>query len=319
VEVRFGLPGPAPPATGPPVVATVGNFDGVHLGHQRVVAALRDRAAAAGAATLVVVFEPHPRAVLTPAAAPQLITTPDARRGLLAGLGVDRLQVVEFDHGVSRLGAEVFLDRLHGRHRLVGLVVGPGFAMGFRRHGTAEVLAAHGARRGYRVETLAAVADGDRRVSSTLVRERIVAGDVRGAARLLDRPFGLTGVVVHGEHIATGLGFPTANLRLRPEQLLPAFGIYAMWARRVGGPWGPAVGNVGVRPHFGTGPVVVEVHCGVPPGDLYGERLQAVFVERLRPEARFSSDAALRRQIAADVDAAGRLLAASEPPRADAV
>ncbi len=314
MDVRFGLPGLGPPAPGPAVVATIGNFDGVHLGHRALLAELRRRAEGAGALTLVCLFAPHPRAVLAPASTPGLLTTLDARRRWLQPLGVDRVQVVEFTRRVSQLRAETFLDRLRGRHRLVGLVVGPGFAIGHRRHGTAEVLGAHGDAHGFWVAEVPPTADGGRRISSTLVRERVAAGDMAGAARMLGRPFELTGLVVPGDRVATRLGFPTANLRCRPEQLLPAFGIYAVWARRAGGRWWPAVASIGVRPHFGGGPVVVEVHGLEPPGDLYGARLEVRCLDRLRDEARFVSDTALQAQIAADVEAAAAILARAARP-----
>ncbi|HUY98398.1 MAG TPA: riboflavin biosynthesis protein RibF [Verrucomicrobiae bacterium] len=315
MEVRFGLPAAGQVATGPGVVATIGTFDGVHVGHRAVLARLAERAAGARAETLVCTFDPHPRAVLLPGRAPLQLTSLDARRMLLAGLGVDRLHVVEFSLGLSRLSAETFLDRLGSRHRLVGLVLGPGFAMGHRRHGTTAVLAAHGLRRGFWVETLAPVESEDRRVSSSLVRERVASGELAAAGQLLARPFSFSGLVVPGDRVATRLGFPTANLRCRPEQLLPALGIYVAWARREGGRWGPAVASVGIRPHFGGGPVVVEVHCLWPPGTLYGEVLEVAWVERLRSEARFSSERALRDQIARDVDAArARLTGAAGPP-----
>ncbi len=316
MEVRFGLPGPGPTADGDPVVATVGNFDGVHLGHQAVIAELRRRARAAGARSLCVVFEPHPLQVLAPERAPQLITVPDARRLRLAALGVDRLQVIEFSEAVSRLTAGEFCDRLLARHRLRGLLVGPGFAMGHRRHGTPEVLAAHGARRGFWVDELQAVEAGGERVSSTRIRAALAAGRLDEATGLLGRPFGLAGPVVRGERVATRLGFPTANLGVRPEQLLPAFGVYAVWVRWAGAGFRPAVANVGVRPHFGGGPVQVEAHCLDDPGDLYGTWLETVFVQRLRAEERFPDEAALRGQIGRDARAARALLAAAPPPEA---
>ncbi len=301
MEVSVGLPLPGGSPEGPSVVATIGNFDGVHRGHLAIIQAARAAAAPLAGHTVVVTFEPHPRAVVGGGPAPALLSPLDAKRDLLEGAGVDRLRVVEFTPATMRLEPELFLARLRAAHRLAALVVGPGFAFGYRRRGTVAMLEADGRVHGYRVVVVDPALAGGERISSSRVRQVVAAGDLETAADLLGRPLRLAGWVVPGRALGRRLGFPTANLRLLPGQALPRRGVYVMRLRDAGGRWHEAAGNVGVRPHFGAGAPQVEAHCLDDPGNLYGQRVAVDCLAWLRDEAVFASDAELIAQMGRDV------------------
>ena len=315
MEVSIGLPLPGREPGGPPVVATIGNFDGVHRGHQAILAAARAAAGPLGGQTAVVTFEPHPRAVVGGGPAPALLSPLDVKRDLLAAAGVDGLRVVEFTPATMRLEPEAFLARLRAAVRLAALVIGPGFAFGYRRRGTVAMLQVDGRAHGYRVVVVDPTQEGEERISSSRVREAVAAADLETAALLLGRPLRLTGWVVPGQALGRRLGFPTANLRLLPGQAVPPAGVYAMRLRDGGGVWHAAAGNIGVRPHFGGGLLQVEAHCLDDPGDLYGQRVVLECVARLRPEAVFPSDAALVAQMRQDVAGARARLAQEASPQ----
>lgn len=298
------------PAEVKPSVATIGVFDGLHRGHQALIRAVVDKAAGAGAASAVVTFDRHPLEVIAPEKAPPMLTTVEARAAVAAEQGVDWFVVLEFTEEFRRLTPEEFVERvlvagLGCRH----VVTGANFRFGYGHAGTIETLGDLGARFGFDVTIFALVADG-RPLSSSLIRERIAAGDVEGAATDLGRPFVVEGVVGRGAGRGRGLGIPTANLEVDPRLIVPANGVYAGRVRWEGRRQ-PAVINVGLNPTFEQrAHPVVEAHVLDFDRDLYGERIGVEFHARLRDEVRFPSAEALMEQIRDDIARARRLLGA---------
>lgn len=309
------LPGAPAPVAPPEVVLTVGNFDGLHLGHRALIALVRQRAAARGLATAVVTFEPHPRLVLRRDAALHLLSSQEEKTLLFREAGVDHLVVWRFDTLLQAMDAETFLRALSRYVVVRHLVHGPGFALGHRRHGTHAVLAEIGARLGFTVEAVdpqqwtgaADLARGRTLVASSAIREQIALGEVESAAAGLGRPPALAGTVVHGEKMGRTLGYPTANLEVDPLLAVPADGVYAAWAElhpftdaaeRL-----PAAVSIGTRPQFGGMRRVIEAYLLDFSGDLYGQQMRLHFVSRLRGQQRFESVESLVVQIGRDVDA----------------
>lgn len=291
----------------------VGVFDGLHRGHQRVLAEARD-AARDGARVAVATFDPHPAEVLDPARAPRLLATLDQRLEGLDALGVDVVRVVTFDAALAAESAESFVRRvLVGELRAATVVVGEGFRFGHDRDGDVALLAQLGAGLGFGVRAVAPYGE-DGRVSSTRVRALLRAGDVEGARDLLGRAFTLRGVVERGDARGRQLGFPTANLGVGARQALPALGVYAALARTPDGATYPAATSVGIRPQFyDRADTLVEAHLSGVDADLYGATLDLAFVARLRDEARFSKVNALVAQIGADVAATNARVGAEDP------
>src|SRR5512143_1459565 len=231
-----------------PSAVTVGNFDGVHRGHQALVSAAVARARAAGGLSVVLTFDPHPARVLRPAHAPAALTTLAQKKELLAGLGVDRLAFLPFDAGIARLSPEEFARAvLRDTLRARDVVVGESFRFGHRREGDARTLVELGARLGFEVHAVPDVLEGGRAVSSSRIRSELGHGHVAAAAVLLGRPYFVDAAVGRGEGRGRTIGVPTANLA--PEnEILPAPGVYAGFVRVPGGEWWSAVVNLGRRP-----------------------------------------------------------------------
>jgi riboflavin kinase/FMN adenylyltransferase len=297
------------------VVLTLGNFDGVHLGHQTIIRRAVERARAIGGRAVALTFEPHPLAVLAPERAPALLQSLHDRLALMRALGLDVAVLQRFTRAFAAQAPEDFVEDFLLRHLdLRHVVVGYNVTFGRNRAGTGETLRALGARRGFGVDVVGPVGapgDGpDAQVSSTRLRELIQTGDVAGARRLLGRPHALRGRVVVGDRRGRTLGFPTANLHLRPGLVLPADGVYAV---RTETPRGtrPGVLNIGFRPTFGGRRRTVEVHVLDFDGDLYRQWLIVQLVERLRGEMAFAGPDALKDAIAADIARARRVLAAA--------
>ena len=299
----------------------IGNFDGVHLGHQQLLALARARAAARRAPAVVLTFDPHPVRVLRPALAPPLVTPLARKLELLAGQGVDATVVQPFDLEYARTPAREFVARdLAGRLGCADVVVGYDFTAGHER-ARVDVLRQLLASSGIVLHVVEPVTADGLVVSSTKVREFLLEGNVEAAALLLTRPYDLDGTVVRGGGRGRGLGFATANLST--AALLPANGVYAVRAVLGGrpGPHGPEGGtrhggvcNVGVKPTVEAGAAVVaEAHLFDFDGrDLYGAPIRLAFVRRLRDERRFPSVDALRAQIAEDAERAREVLATAE-------
>jgi len=301
--------GPSPA----PVACTIGVFDGIHRGHQRLLAATVAAARQLGGIAVAVTFEPHPRAVLDPANVPPELTTLDEKRERLMAAGVDRVVVVNFTREVSEWTAERFCARLLDRFDLRRLVVGPGFALGRDRRGDVDFLRRFGSEHGFAVDTVAAVTEEGEAISSTRIRSALVSGDVEQAAGLLGHPYFLDGTVERGNRVGWRLGFPTANLGVEPGKCLPELGIYSTWIR-VGGEWRPAASSIGYRPTFGGDRLTVEAHLLDFDADIYGERVRLAFVHRLREERWYPDEAALIAQMRLDVEETRRLLGAQQPP-----
>lgn len=285
-------------------VVTIGNFDGVHLGHRALLDAARLRAGADE--VLAITFDPSPRDVMQPGHGVPLVQTVGDRVRTLEEAGADRVEVVPFSKALAAWSPERFaLDILAGAHGASGVVVGWDFRFGKGRAGDASTLRT---TLGVPVDEVGAVLLDGLPVSSTRVRGAVQTGDLVLAARLLARPHEVAGTVVQGDHRGRSIGIPTANVRPDTE-LLPPPGVYAVRAL-VDGAWRDGVANLGDRPTFGPGAGRLEVHLldGAP--DLYGQRLRVGLVARLREERAFASVDALVAQIHADIAAARAALAA---------
>jgi len=295
--------------------ATIGNFDGVHIGHRHIFAALRQAAGPRGR-TLAVTFEPHPIKVLSPQAYFPLIVTYAQRAKLIAACDVDYLLIIPFTPEFAALSAADFLDKIiTGIIRPAHLVVGYDFAFGRDQKGGFALLSEHARRHGYRLTRLKAQMLDGHVVSSSRVRALVQGGEVGEAARLLGRPYALEGTVTRGVGRGRVLGFPTANLDYSQE-LLPAPGVYAAWARLEGECF-PAAVNVGCNPTFGEADLTVEAHLLGAHADFYGAPLALGFVERLRGEMKFDGPEALANQIKRDAARTAELLEDERPPAAD--
>ena len=285
-------------------VATIGNFDGVHCGHQGVLARLRERAAQAGLPSCVVIFEPQPREFFAPDTAPARISSLREKLELLREAGIDRVLCLTFNRRLRELSAEQFVHQilvegLGVKH----LEVGDDFRFGKGRTGDFALLVAAGVREGFTVESAATIELHGERVSSTRVREVLAAGDFAEVERLLGRPYCISGRVLHGQKLGRQLGTPTANLQL--NRLRPALsGVYLVSTEVDGKRW-PGVANIGLRPSVKSdGRAHLEVHLLDFAGDLYGRRLVVQFHRKLRDEQRFASLEALKSAIDADIAAA---------------
>lgn len=305
---------------GGPAVVTPGNYDGVHLGHRALVATARDVARQSSDPLRVVVltFDPHPLHFVAPERAPPLLTSVERRIELLGAAGADEVVVQAFDRPFSLLSPEAFVDQiLRSRLDARAVVIGPDFRFGAQRAGDVALLERFGARHGLRVVTVPPVTLDGEVVSSSHVRAALVRGEVERAARMLTRVHDLTRRVVRGQQRGRTLGFPTANLELA-GLLAPADGVYAVSVRVLDGEPSFAatrqigVANLGVRPtvHGGRS---MEVHLLNFDGDLYGRSLRIGFVARLRAEQKFPDLAALRAQIARDVEAGRSAVCAADP------
>jgi len=295
------------PAGLPFIVLTIGNFDGVHRGHQRILARVVRQARARRGTAAALTFHPHPARVLG-RPAPPLLTTLEQKLELLEAAGLDLVLVLPFTRALSRLSPRQFVERIICR-RLGArrLYVGPNFRFGHRAAGDIRVLRRLAGELGFTLEVVPRVRVSRRTASSTLIRRLIAAGRVRPAARLLGRPYALTGNIRPGQGRGAPLGFPTLNLA--PEQeCLPARAVYVTQTL-VAGKAFPSATNVGVRPTFGGERLVVESHLLGFAGTLRRGRLEVRFYERLRAEKKFSSAAALRAQIRRDVERARRFFA----------
>jgi riboflavin kinase/FMN adenylyltransferase len=280
---------------------SVGFFDGVHLGHRAVLGRAVEEARIRGVRSVAVSFDRHPREILTPGREPRLLTTVERKAELIAETGIDLLLVLGFTEELSRWPAEDFIRRVFVEGlRMQHAVVGVDFTFGFKALGTVEMLTEVGPAHGFTAERVELVHLGDRRVSSSSIREALVAGDLEWPERALGRRFVLDGAVVRGAGRGTGLGWPTANLRTFPRLLLPGSGVYAGRARLPGGEHVAAI-NVGTNPTFGVEPLHVESYLLDFDGDLVGQPMAVEFWARLRDELRFDTAAELSEAIADDV------------------
>jgi len=294
-----------------PVVA-LGNFDGLHLGHQAIMRRTVELAGRLGSEPVAFTFWPHPIAVLAAHRAPTMITSLASRLDALEAAGLAGVVVRHFTRQFASFSPEEFVrDVLVDRLGVAGVVVGYNVTFGRDRTGTPEVLRELAGRYGFAVEVVPPVAIGEDTVSSSAVRRALHAGDVAHAGRLLGRPHALVGLVRHGDHRGATIGFPTANVFPRGG-MLPPDGVYAV---RVGvgdePPTRPAVANLGTNPTFGAVGRRLETHLFEFAGDLYGRRIRIALVQRLRGEVKFPSVAELVAQIRRDAAAAREVLGSS--------
>ena len=288
----------------------IGNFDGVHLGHRRIVERLLQRARELAGAAIVLTFDPHPVRLLRPEECPPPLTWTERKGRLLADLGVNRIIAYPTDEALLQLSAREFfqmivVDSLEAR----ALVEGPNFYFGRNREGNVQSLAQFTAEAGMTLDVVEPLAAEGELVSSSRIRRLIAAGEVAAAARLLTAPYRIRGMVTHGAGRGARLGFPTANLA-GVDTLLPAPGVYAGRAWYAGEPC-PAAVNIGPNPTFGDQVLKVEVHLIDRDESLYGEPLEVEFLARLRDVQSFASPETLVAQLGKDVDQVRRAAAAT--------
>ena len=287
----------------------IGAFDGVHRGHQAVIANAREAARRLGAPLGVVSFDPHPRRWFQPDAAPFRLMTPDQMARALAPLGVDTLYLLPFDAGMAAMSEEAFArEVLAGGLEIRHAAVGFDFTYGKGRTGSPEALRRHGESLGFTVGVTDRVDDPDGlKLSSSAVREALKAGDMARAAAILGRPFAIQGEVIHGDKRGRTIGVPTANIRMG-DYMRPAYGVYATRTRLPDGRVLDGVANLGVRPMFELPEPLLEVWLFDFDGDLYGQTVETELVAFLRGERTFDGLDALKVQIDADAAAARAVL-----------
>jgi riboflavin kinase/FMN adenylyltransferase len=293
-----------------PAVVTMGTFDGVHCGHQAVLAEVTRRARAGRLTSVLVTFHPHPLEVVNPAAAPKLLTLPAEKEALVKAQGIDRFVLMPFTPAVAQLDAESFVGRLCDEYGMHELVMGYDHGFGRGRAGDVELVERLARQRHFRMAVVDAVRENGQPISSTLIRSAIAHGDLDAAARWLGRRYGIRGTVVRGAGRGRTIGIPTINLAPPdPRKLLPPDGVYAVTVKLQGrgkgeGPTFGGMMNQGPRPTFGDQARSLEVHLFDFDGDLYGETVDVEWVRRLRDVQAFPSREALVAQLERDRQAA---------------
>ena len=292
-----------------PAVVTLGTFDGVHRGHQAVLAEVMRRTRAGGGAgkltSVLVTFEPHPLAVVNPAAAPKLLTLPDEKKDLVAAHGIEQFVLMPFTPAVAQLDATAFVRRLCDEYAMRELVMGYDHGFGRGRAGDVELVQRLARDQDFAVAVVDPVRDNGQPISSTLIRTTLAHGDLEAAARWLGRPYGIRGAVVRGAGRGRSIGIPTINLASPDSRkLLPPDGVYAVRARLQDGRTFGGMMNQGPRPTFGEAARTLEIHLFDFDGDLYGETVDVEWVRRLRDVQAFPSRDALVAQLERDRQAA---------------
>jgi len=281
-------------------VVTVGTFDGVHRGHQLVLDEVLRLASGGKLESVLVTFDPHPLAVVNPAAAPKLLTLPEEKRALCQARGIDRVVLMPFTPAVAQLDAEAFVETLRDEHAMEHLVMGYDHGFGRGRSGDVAAVRKLGQRLGFEVLVVDAVRDDGQPVSSTLIRTAVAHGDLDSAARWLGRAYSIRGDVVRGAGRGRTIGIPTINLAPPdPRKLLPPDGVYAVRVRVAGRTVGGMM-NQGARPTFGDPVRTLEVHLFDFDGELYGAEVEVAWVRRLRDVQAFPSREALVAQLDRD-------------------
>ena len=293
--------------SGAPTSLTIGVLDGVHRGHQVLLARLRE-----DMTRTVLTFDPHHAEVLHPGSHPRLITTVEERIAIFGSLGVEQVGILDL-HEIKELSPEAFVtELLIGRLAMGHLVVGEDFRFGHQREGDVALLRELGQSLGFEVESIGLVRDGEGKLSSSRIRMLIEEGRIEEAAESMGRRYRLTGTVVTGDHRGRDLGFPTANLAPPERKVIPGPGVYAGFVL-LGEEVHQAAINVGTRPTFGEGELIVEAYLLDFDGDLYGEELGVEFVRYLRPELAFDSIDQLVGTMKDDVEETRRILASTRP------
>lgn len=289
-----------------PVALTIGNFDGVHLGHQALLRQLRDQAAQRGVPTAVLTFEPHPREFFAPQQAPTRLTSLREKLELFRALGVDRVHVCRFDAAFARMEAPAFIHALRDVLHAEYVLIGDDFRFGSARSGDFALMQRIGAGRGFAVAAVESVLFDGVRVSSTAIRTALAAGDLRTARDYLGRPYSISGRVVHGDGMGRKLGFPTANVQMKHNRP-PLSGVFVVEAHSDGLGVLQGVASLGVRPTLKQdAQYVLEVHLFEFAQHIYGRHLRVEFLHKLRDEMKYPDLDTLVRQIGLDVEHARR-------------
>lgn len=284
-----------------PVALTIGNFDGVHLGHQALLNQLLTGGKARGLPAAVVIFEPHPREFFTPLQAPARLTSLREKLELFSGLGVDRVHVCRFNAQFARMSAADFINVLYQKLSARFVLIGDDFRFGSGRSGDFALLEKIGATQGFEVQAVLSVKHDGVRISSTAVRAALAAGQLRAAQRYLGRHYSISGRVVHGDGMGKKIGYPTANIRIKPVRP-PLSGIYVVNVHVEGLGVLQGVASLGVRPTVKhDAQPVLEAHLFEFSQQIYGRHLRVEFLQKLRDEEKYPDVAALTRQIATDV------------------
>jgi riboflavin kinase / FMN adenylyltransferase len=293
----------------PPVALTIGNFDGIHRGHQAMLERLAREAQRRALMSCVLTFEPHPREFFSPQAAPTRLASLREKCELLAARGIGRVHVQRFTRSFSAIAPQAFIEQvLAERLKARWLLIGEDFRFGAKRAGDIPLLRSLAGRFGYEVEVMSVVTRAGARVSSSAVRTALAAGDLASAEALLGRPYSISGRVVHGDKLGQKLGFATANVQMKHNRP-PLTGIYAARVHGVGAAPRPAVASLGVRPTVtASGRAVLEVHLFEFSGDLYNEHVRVEFLHKIRDEEKYPDLETLKAQIARDCEAAKRVL-----------
>jgi riboflavin kinase/FMN adenylyltransferase len=285
-----------------PVALTIGNFDGVHLGHQALLNELRTEARARNLQTAVVIFEPHPREFFSPHQAPARLTSLREKLELFSGLGIDRVHVCRFNAHLSSMVAEEFIRALHEKLHAHFVLVGDDFRFGSGRAGDFGLMEKIGMRQGFSVKAMHTLAHDGVRISSTAVRAALVAGQMRTAQQYLGRYYSISGRVIHGDAVGRKLGFPTANIQLK-HNIPPVHGVFVVLVHAEGLGVLQGVASLGVRPTVRhDDKPVLEVHLFEFKQQIYGKHLRVEFLQKLREEEKYPDVETLTRQIALDVE-----------------
>jgi riboflavin kinase/FMN adenylyltransferase len=284
------------------MAVTIGNFDGVHLGHQALLNELRAAAQSRGLQTAVVIFEPHPREFFTPQQAPARLTSLREKLELFRTMRVDRVHICRFDEIFAQKTAADFIHALYEKLHAKFVLIGDDFRFGSGRAGDFALMQKIGAQRGFAVQAVHSVLHDGVRISSTAIRAALASGQIRVAREYLGRPYSISGRVVHGDGMGHKLGFPTANIQLK-HNLPPLKGIYVVLAHAEGLGVLQGVASLGVRPTLKQDAKhVLEVHLFEFAQQIYGKHLRVEFLQKLRDEAKFTNLEGLTRQIALDVE-----------------
>ena len=293
----------------PPVALTIGNFDGIHRGHQAMLERLVAESKRQGLVSCVLTFEPHPREFFSPRSAPTRLASLREKLELLAARGIERVHVERFTRSFAALEPEAFVERvLAKRLKARWLLIGEDFRFGAKRSGDLALLKSLAGRQGYEVEVMPAVTRAGVRVSSSAVRAALASGDLALAETLLGRPYAISGRVVHGRKLGRALGFATANVQLKHNRP-PLTGIYAVKVHGIGAVPRSGVASLGVRPTItASGRSVLEAHLFDFSDDLYAAHVRVEFLHKIRDEEKYSDLEALKAQIARDCEAAKTFL-----------
>ncbi|MCD6487550.1 MAG: bifunctional riboflavin kinase/FAD synthetase [Syntrophobacterales bacterium] len=288
-------------------VITIGNFDGVHLGHREIFRKIVKEAGERNTKSVVITFDPHPQKIMHPEKRPFFLLTPlNQKLDLIRSCGVDAVILIKFSTEFAEITAGEFVENiLWGKLRLSKLFVGYDYVFGKDKGGNAEFLKAYGKKLGFQVEEISAVKTDGMISSSTNIRLSILEGNVKLASEMLGRPYGVSGTVVKGYRRGTDIGYPTANIK--SEKVIPATGVYVIIAE-LEGIRHRGVINIGCNPTFGNEEISAEVHLLDFEGDIYGEAITILFIDRLRDEIKFKGPEELARQIKKDIERAREIL-----------